>query len=192
MHSPGVCGAILATGGRVEATGPPAGRAQRLGDLIVALNAGTDMVLVAVAADAESLAPAVWARAGYMVELAPGTSDADALRALLRETLNHGRDAALVVSLHGPALSAETVQRMVEGYRDAGDEIWAVVPEADQGHGNPMLLGRRMIELFLRGQKWSAAEEILTANREHVRSVKSGGPIAASRPPGATWKAPWE
>ena len=68
-----------------------------------------------------------------------------------------------VLPFPSPALSAETVQRMVEGYRDAGDEIWAVVPEADQGHGNPMLLGRRMIELFLRGRQWSAAEEILAA-----------------------------
>jgi CTP:molybdopterin cytidylyltransferase MocA len=200
MHSPGVCGAILATGPFTEATGtqpaaagaPWKSKAEAVGKLIDALSADTEMVLVAVGADAEALAPVAWARAAYVVQLAPGASQADALRVLLQEALNRGRDAALVTALESTALTAETVRRMVAAYRAAGDEIWAVVPETEMRQGHPVLMGRRMIELFLRGQKWSAADEILAANLEHVRSLKAADPGTATVAPGTAWKAPWD
>ena len=193
MHSPGVCGAILATSSSVAPVVPAQSRTQALGALIDVLHADTEIVLIAAGDDAESLAPAVWARAGYLVQLAPGAGEADALRALLQDVLNRGRDAVLVTTLDGPALTAKTVRRMVAEYLEAGDEVWAVVPEAlitkavtsesgapessseTQPSGStsgPMLLGRRMIELFLRGRQWRTAEELLATHREHVRALK--------------------
>jgi CTP:molybdopterin cytidylyltransferase MocA len=197
MHSPGVCGVILAAGSQV---GAPAGveeaqfktKAEALSELIGALNGDTEMVLVVLGADAESLAPAVWARAAYIVQIPAAASDADALRVALQEVLNRGRDAALVASLDNQGLTAETVHRMVAAYCAAGDEIWAVVPEAEIRQGHPVLMGRTMIELFLRGQKWSAADEILAANLEHVRSLKAAVPGTAGAAPGTAWKAPWD
>ena len=192
MHSPGICGVILAAGSQVGA-GTPLSKsmAEAVSELIGVLNGGTDMVLVALGADAESLASAVWARAAYVVPLPPDSNDADALRLALQEVLNHGRDAALVASPGDQALTAETVHRMVAAYCAAGDEIWAVVPEAEIRQGHPVLLGRRMIELFLRGQQWSAADEILSANLEHVRSLKAND-AASSAASAAAWKAPWD
>jgi CTP:molybdopterin cytidylyltransferase MocA len=193
MHSPGVCGVILAAGSHVGAgEAQSKTKAEAVSALIGALNADTEMVLVAVGSDAEALAPAVWALAAYVVQLPPGASDADALRAMLQEVLNRGRDAALVASLDNQGLTAETVSRMVAAYCAAGDEIWAVVPEAGMRQGHPVLMGRRMIELFLRGQKWSAADEILSANLEHVRSLKAADPGTAGVAPGTAWKAPWD
>ncbi len=193
MHSPGVCGVILAAGSQVGAGTPPSkSKAEAMSDLIGALNSDTDMVLVALGADAESLAPAVWARAAYVVPLPADSSDADALRIALQEVLNHGRDAALIASPGGQALSAGTVHRMVAAYCAAGDEIWAVVPEAEIHQGHPVLLGRRMIELFLRGQKWSAADEILSANLEHVRSLTATDAASSTVASAAAWKAPWD
>ncbi len=194
MHSPGVCGVILAAGSQVGA-GEAAlrkSRAETLSELIEALNTDTDMVLVAVGADAEALTPVVWAKAAYMVQLSATASDADALRVMLQEVLNRGRDAALVTALDGHGLTVETVHRMVAAYCAADDEIWAVVPEAEMQQGHPVLMGRRMIELFLRGQKWNAADEILSANLEHVRTVKAGDPAASTVAPGSGWKAPWD
>jgi hypothetical protein len=199
MHSPGVCGIVLATGSQVGT-----GDAQRktkseaVCELIDALNADTEMVLVAVrTADADTLEPVVWARAAYMVRLAESATAAEALRAMLQEVLNRGRDAALVASLESLAqadqvLTVETVHRMVAAYCEAGDEIWAVVPEANMLQGHPVLMGRRMIELFLRGQKWSAADEILSANLEHVRTVKAIDPLATVVSSSPAWKAPWD
>ena len=57
--------------------------------------------------------------------------------------------------------------------------------------GKPVLMGRSMIELFLRGQQWSAADEILSANREHVHTVKITDPLAAVVTD-TGWKAPWD
>ncbi len=165
--------------------------AESVGKLIDALNADTEMVLVAVGADAEALAPAVWARAAYLVQLPESASGAEALRIVLQDVLNRGRDAALVTESESTGLTEETVHRMVAEYCAAGDEIWAVVPEAEALNGHPVLLGRQMIELFLRGQKWSAADEILSANLEHVRTLKSVDPMVSTTS-GTAWKAPWD
>lgn len=203
MHSPGVCGVILAAGSQVGAGDAQLKtNADGVNELIDALNGDTEMVLVAVAGDAEALAPVAWARAAYVVQLSDSSSDAETLRVMLQEVLNRGRDAALVTTLnrnalgvtaaeHSP-LTAETVHRMVAAYCAAGDEIWAVVPETAMQQGHPVLMGRRMIELFLRGQKWSAADEILSANLEHVRTVMVADPLAATASTGAVWKAPWD
>jgi CTP:molybdopterin cytidylyltransferase MocA len=192
MHSPGVCGVILAAGSQAGAE--PARwktKAEGVTELINALNTDTEMILVAAGADAEAIAPVVWARAAYMVQLPADASDAVALRAVLQEVLNRGRDAAVVTALHSQGLTAETVHRMVAEYCAAGDEIWAVVPEAAMAQGHPVLMGRRMIELFLRGQQWSAADEILSANREHVKTIKATDPLAAVVTD-TGWKAPWD
>ncbi|SRR6266496_3553753 len=186
MYSPGVCGAILATlpqhanerragdpGSQLGAAGTPAqSKAQDVGPLIDALNADTEMVLVAAAETADALAPAVWTRAAYLVRLPPGATEADGLRALLQETLSRGRDAVLVTTLAGPPLTAVSVGLMVAAYRAAGHEIWAVVPETPESQlAYPMLLGRRMIELFLRGREWRSVQDVLSANREHVHAL---------------------
>jgi CTP:molybdopterin cytidylyltransferase MocA len=193
MHSPGICGVILTAGSEAGAgVERSKTKSEGVSELIGALNIDTEMVLVAVGADAEALAPVIWAKAAYMVQLPEGASDADGLRAMLQEVLNRGRDAALVVSLDSHGLTAETVHRMVTVYRAAGDEIWAVVPETGTQQGHPVLMGRRVIELFLRGQKWSATDEILSANREHVRSVKAVDPMATPGSSVPAWKAPWD
>jgi len=187
MHSPGVCGVILAAGSQVGAGDARwSTKAEGVSELIQALNADTEMVLVAVGTDAEALAPVIWAKAAYMVQLPANTGDAEALRLMLQEVLNRGRDAAIVTALDSHGLTVETVHRMVSEYCAAGDEIWAVVPETEMLQGHPVLMGRRMIELFLRGQQWSAADEILSANREHVRTVRASDPLAA------VVKAPWD
>jgi hypothetical protein len=176
-------------------------KAEGVGELIDALSADTEMVLVGVPAeDTDALAPVVWARAAYLVQLPTAASDADALRVMLQEVLNRGRDAALVTVCDTAnqsatqVLTATTVHRMVADYCAAGDEIWAVVPETEMLQGHPVLMGRRMIELFLRGQKWSAADEILSANLEHVRTIKLVDPLASAEAvtSAAAWKAPWD
>jgi hypothetical protein len=167
-------------------------KAEALDEMISALNTDSEMVLVAAGADASALEPVVWARAAYVVQISEKASGAEALRVMLQEVLNRGRDAALVASLENSSLTAETVHRMVTAYCAAGDEIWAVVPGTARQQGFPVLLGRRMIELFLRGQKtWSTAEEFLVANIEHLCTMEAVDPLAKTVP-GAGWKAPWD
>jgi CTP:molybdopterin cytidylyltransferase MocA len=205
MHSPGVCGVILAScpqPGEAESKPcqaqstsvslPSKAKADAVNELISVLDDDTEMVLVALGSDAASLAPVVWARAAYVVSIADSATGAEALRTMLQEVLNRGRDTALVASLDSSALTVDTVHRMVAAYCAAGDEIWAVVPEPAMQQGHPVLMGRRIIELFLRGQSWSAADEILSANLDHVRTVKAVDPSAAPVASISTWKAPWD
>lgn len=205
MHNPGICGVILAYGSPMQAqpaaANGPGSKAAAVSSLIRALNADSDMVLVALGEDADALAPTVWAQAANVVQLAPAASEADALRTALREVLNRGRDAALVVSLEHVALNeasslnagrsptAEAVHRMVAAYRDAGDEIWAVLAESAMGQGYPVLLGRKIIELFLRGQDWSAARDILAANAAHVHTLGSSDAEASGKAAPAAGKS---
>jgi CTP:molybdopterin cytidylyltransferase MocA len=195
MHSPGVCGVILASGSRIGAGDPKQKtKAEDLNELISALNADTEMILVAAGADGDALAPVVWARAGYMVKVAATASAPEVLRVMLQEVMNRGRDAAVVTWLDGQAVTAETVHGMVSTYCQAGDEIWAVAPEQDKTQGHPMLLGRRMIEVFLRGNKLSTADEILATNREHVRTMNAGDQAASMDDASSekAWVAPWD
>jgi len=180
MHNPGICGVILA----LEAAEPPAenasarSRPEALGALIPALDSGSDLVLVVLGAGAETLAPIVWAQAAYVLQLPAGCSRPDALRGALRDVLNRGRDTALVAPLAEPLLSAATVQQMVAAYREADDEIWAVVAGSEVGHGQPMLLGRIMIEALLRNGGWESAEDVLNANLPHVCLLAAAKPGA--------------
>ncbi|PSH03501.1 MAG: hypothetical protein CXZ00_11835 [Acidobacteria bacterium] len=143
-------------------------RQEALNRLIDALNADTDMVLVAAGADADALAPVVWARAGFLVQIEETASDSEALRVMLQDVLNRGRDAALVAWLEDQAVTAELAHKLVIAYCRAGDEVWAVRPERN---GQAVLIGRRMIEKFLRGDKSSTVDQILAANSTHVLTI---------------------
>jgi hypothetical protein len=182
MHNPGICGVILPSGAGEASSGEGGAaarsRAEILGALIASLDAGSDLVLVVLGAGAETLAPVAWAQAAYVLQLPSECSRADALRAALRDVLNRGRDTALVVSLSDAPLSAERVQSMVEAYREADDNVWAVVDGAEIGHGQPMLLGRIMIEALLRNGGWESAEDVLAANLPHVRLLAAAEPSA--------------
>jgi hypothetical protein len=176
----------------ILATGPVNGsKADSVRRLIGVLNADSDLVLVALGEDAAQVAPAVWSLAAYVVQLPPEASEGEILRMALQEVLNHGRDAALVVSAGDEALSAGTVHKMVEAFCAAGDEIWAVLPDAvpevppniapESGIVLPALMGRRMMELALRGEHRLAAHQILSANAGHVLRLSA----AATALPGA-------
>jgi CTP:molybdopterin cytidylyltransferase MocA len=174
MHSPGICGVILAAGSQPgTGSASSSSKAEALSGLITALNTDTDMILVALGTNSETLEPVAWAQAAYVVQLPPKANDAETLRTMLQEVLNHGRDAALVTALDDQDLTAETVHRMVATYCSAGDETWAVTPENATQKWHPVLLGRQMIELFLRGQKWNSADEVLSANTAHVSAMKA-------------------
>lgn len=153
-----------------------------MNERITALNTDTEMVLIALGADSETLALVAWARAAYIVQLPPQANDTDALRSSLQEVLNHGRDTALVVSLDDLELNAEAVHGMVSAYCSAGDEIWAVATESAMQEGHPVLMGRPMIEVFLRGKSWSTASEVLSANSKHVSALNVADSTASMTP----------
>jgi len=180
MHSPGVCGVILATGSAESGSSPSAAQ---LDALISALNADTDVVLVALSGQDNPLEPVVWTRAAYALSIPAGASDAELMHIVLQEVLSRGRDAALVLPFAAqPLLTASTVRAMIESYCAAADDVWAIGVQPSSGQPSPVLLGRDMIEQFLRTKGWSSAEEVLTAHREHVRVLNEVDILAAKKP----------
>src|SRR5207302_10841353 len=91
----------------------------------------------------------------------PQDGQFSSLRIGLEAVLNRGRDAAIVTLVDRPAPSLQTVEQLKNEFLNTGDEIWAVVPEFSGKHGHPIVIGREMIEAFLRASAGSAACDVV-------------------------------
>ena len=185
-RSPSFCGVILAAGessrmGRDKALlawPPRAGRSTFLSATIELLQAPSDMVIVVAGKNADSLRPIVYAAAGYLVENRhPERGQFSSLQIGLQEVLNRGRDAAIVALVDRPPAQPSTLARLCEAFSDAYESgKWAVVPEYEGRHGHPILIGREMIEAFLRAPVASTAREVEHSLQPHILYVPVDDP----------------
>ena len=167
---PSFCGVILAAGessrmGRDKALlawPPRAARGTFLSAAIELLQARSEMVIVVAGKNAEALRPIVDAAAGYMVvNRHPERGQFSSLQVGLQEVLNHGRDAAIVALVDRPPAQERTLALLCEAFSQAYESgKWAVVPEHGERHGHPILIGREMIEAFLRAPAESTARDV--------------------------------
>jgi molybdenum cofactor cytidylyltransferase len=171
-RSPSFCGVILAAGessrmGRDKALlpwppGTAGGRSTFLSATMELLQARSEMVIVVGGKNADSLRPIVYAAAGYILENRHAESGQfSSLRIGLQEVLNRGRDAAIVALVDRPPAQSRTLTYLCQAFKDAYEkEKWAVVPEYDGRHGHPIVIGREMIEAFLRAPATSTARDV--------------------------------
>jgi molybdenum cofactor cytidylyltransferase len=139
-----------------------------------------DFVVVVVGKNEPSLAPIVYAQgASLAVNPDPGRGQFSSLQVGLHEVLNRGRDAAIVTLIDRPPVSMLTVQTLRDAFAAAGDDTWAVIPEASGKHGHPIVVGREMIESFLRAAPESSAREVIAQHRDRVRYVAVDDPSVA-------------
>lgn len=163
--SPSFAGVILAAGassrmGRDKALLPWQG-GTFLSRAIKALQRETELVIVVAGANADRLGPVVYANAGFLVvNPDPERGQLSSLQRGLEEVLNRGRDAAIVTLVDRPAPSAETIGALKHIFLTSRDEVWAVVPEYDGRHGHPFVIGREMMEAFLRAPDTSTARDV--------------------------------
>jgi molybdenum cofactor cytidylyltransferase len=144
-----------------------------LGATIDLLQAYTDLVIVVASKNAPSLGPIVYSHGAFLiVNSTPELGQFSSLHVGLHEVLNRGRDAALIALVDRPPVLPGTVHDILSGYLNADPEIWAVVPavrrDAGTAHGHPVLIGREMIEAFLRAPMESNARAVEHAHREHI------------------------
>ena len=142
----------------------------------------TQLSIVVAGKNAESLAPIVYAKAGFLtVNPRPELGQFSSLQVGLQEVLNRGRDAALVALVDRPPCNSSTVERLLGAFAEAHLQgKWAVVPEHAGRHGHPIVVGREMIEAFLKAPDTSSAREVEHALQDRILYLPVEDPLVAA------------
>lgn len=139
---------------------------------IQALDPFSERVIVVVGKNESNLAPVIYANGASLVRNPnPERGQFSSLQVGLREVLSHGRDAAMVTLVDRPPATAATLNVLCSAFAEAPTEVWAVVPEYKEKHGHPFLIGREMIEAFLKAPPTATARDIEHQNLRHVSYV---------------------
>jgi len=162
------------------ATGQAASTDTFLSAAIRSLALATEFVVVVVGKNEAALAPIIYSQgASLVVNPDPSRGQFSSLQVGLHEVLNHGRDAAMVTLVDRPPVSTTTVQKLHDAFEASDDNIWAVVPEFSGKHGHPYLIGREMMEAFLRVPPTSIARDIEHQHQEHIQYLEVDDPLVA-------------
>ena len=140
-----------------------------------------DEVLVVVGNNEAAVAPVVYANgASLVVNPDPARGQFSSLRVGLQEVLKRGRDAAMVTLVDRPPVRMETLETLESAFEQATTQRkWAVIPEYQGKHGHPILLGRQMMEAFLRAPETSNARDVEHAHLSEIEYVPVDDPLVA-------------
>lgn len=173
-RSPSFAGVILAAGessrlGRDKALLPWHG-ATFLEAAIEAIQPHCELVIVVVGKNFESLKPIVYTAGAFIItNPAPERGQFSSLQVGLQEVLNQGRDAALITLVDRPPAKRETIAALRHHFLDVcASGYWSVVPEYEGRHGHPIIVGREMIEAFLKAPVASTARDVEHA---HIQKI---------------------
>jgi molybdenum cofactor cytidylyltransferase len=121
----------------------------------------------------------VYAEGAFLVQnLQPELGQFSSLRVGLQDLLGRGRDAAVVTLVDRPPVRSATLQALLSAFEKAiNQNKWAVVPDFSGKHGHPIVVGREMIEAFLRAPARSNAREVRHAHQQFIESVPVDDPF---------------
>ena len=156
----------------------PWGDGTFLSGAIAMLKPHVELVIVVAGKNANALAAIVNTAAANLAENhRPERGQFSSLQVGLQEVLNRGRDAAIVALVDRPPADARTVAHLKQEFLAAVDhDQWAVVPEHDGRHGHPILIGREMIEAFLRAPDSATARDVEHAHQQKIAYVHVADP----------------
>lgn len=182
----GLAGVILAAGestrmGRDKALlpWPPGGKGPDtiLSAAINALANHCDLVIVVAGKNEPEIQPVVYGCGAFLVQNpAPERGQFSSLQTGLGEVLNRGRDNAMITLVDRPPPEPRALASLVDEFASRNHNVWAVVPEYQGKHGHPFLVGREMIEEFLKAPATASAREIEHACQQQMRYVSVNDP----------------
>jgi molybdenum cofactor cytidylyltransferase len=130
------------------------------------------MVIVVGGNNEEIVRPVAYGSGAFFVRNPqPERGQFSSLQTGLHEVMNRGRDAAMITLVDRPPAKAATFSQLLDAFEARERNAWAVVPEFEGKHGHPILIGREMIEVFLRSPVTANAREIEHANQKHISYV---------------------
>jgi molybdenum cofactor cytidylyltransferase len=136
-----------------------------------------DMVIVVAGRNQAALRPVIEGYGAILVQNpAPEHGQFSSLQTGLQEVLARGRDRAMVTLVDRPPPQAKTLNAMLTAFAAREYGIWAVVPEYSGRHGHPIVMGREMIEAFLKAPPSANARDIEHANQARVRYLPVDDP----------------
>jgi molybdenum cofactor cytidylyltransferase len=148
---------------------------------IRALQPVTELVIVVAGDNAATLAPIADSQAASLVlNPNPQQGQFSSLEVGLQEVLNRGRDAAIITLVDRPPAEVETIEQIKAAFLSGDEQVWAVVPEFGGKHGHPIVIGREMIEAFLRAPIHSSARDVEHANQAHIRYIPVNDPLVVA------------
>jgi len=129
-----------------------------------------DITIVVAGRNEPALRPVVYAcGASIICNPAPERGQFSSMQTGLQEVLNLGRDSAMITLIDRPPPRSETLNALVNAFSSREHGVWAIVPECEGKHGHPILIGREMMEAFLRAPASGNAREIEHANQNRIR-----------------------
>jgi molybdenum cofactor cytidylyltransferase len=138
----------------------------------------TEFVIVVAGENAAKITPVIYAQGASLVcNPEPERGQFSSLRVGLREVLNRGRDAAMVTLVDRPPVASATIYFLREAFHAAPAGTWAMVPEYEGRHGHPFIVGREMIEAFLRAPADATARDVEHNHQGHISYVPVGDPF---------------
>ena len=176
---------LLPVGQSLRAGSAPTRELQGTGTLlshnIAALNGACDLVIVIVGKNESTLRPVVDASGGFLVRNPrPDLGQFSSLRVGLQEVLSQGRDSAMVTLVDRPCPASTTLLFLLDAFNLRPRGIWSVIPEFNAEHGHPILIGREMIEEFLRASSTANARDIEHANQQRILYMPVDDPLVTT------------
>jgi len=190
-RAPSWCGVILAAGestrmGSDKAVLPWPADGSAPGETFLSaairrLEPFNDLVIVVVGKNEPKLAPLIYASGAFLLRNPdPERGQFSSLQTGLREVLNRGRDAAMVTLVDRPPVSNSTIPKLLAVFEAASAQgKWGVIPEYAGKHGHPILIGREMIEVFLKARATATARDLEHQNVERLEYVAVDDPLIA-------------
>jgi molybdenum cofactor cytidylyltransferase len=86
----------------------------------------------------------------------------------------------MITLVDRPPVRSETIETLELAFELASTHRkWAVIPEYQGKHGHPILVGREMLEAFLRAPATSNAREVEHAHESDIEYIQVDDPLVA-------------